>query len=68
MWDGLARGAKGHASSLYLLAYYLGSSIAGSLGGYFWLADGWNAVVAFILIMLAICLVSAVAIARLSRR
>lgn len=64
----LAHGAKGHASSLYLLAYYLGSSIAGSLGGYFWLADGWNAVVAFILIMLAICLVSAVAIARLSRR
>ncbi|OCI96988.1 hypothetical protein A6U86_15335 [Rhizobium sp. AC27/96] len=64
----LASGAKGHASSLYLLAYYLGSSIAGSLGGYFWLADGWNAVVAFILIMLAICLVSAVAIARLARR
>ncbi|MGV1759172.1 MFS transporter [Rhizobium sp. A22-96] len=64
----LAHGAKGHASSLYLLAYYLGSSIAGSLGGYFWLADGWNAVVAFILIMLAICLVSAVAIAKLARR
>ena len=64
----LAHGAKGHASSLYLLAYYLGSSIAGSLGGYFWLADGWNAVVSFILIMLAICLVSAIAIARLSRR
>ncbi|TIX92228.1 MFS transporter [Rhizobium sp. P44RR-XXIV] len=64
----LAHGAKGHASSLYLLAYYLGSSIAGSLGGYFWLADGWNAVVAFILIMLAICLVSALAIARLARR
>ena len=64
----LARGAKGHASSLYLLAYYLGSSIAGSLGGYFWLADGWNAVVAFILIMLAACLVSAFAVARLARR
>jgi len=64
----LARGAKGHASSLYLLAYYLGSSIAGSLGGYFWLADGWNAVVVFILIMLAVCLVSAFAVARLARR
>ena len=64
----LARGAKGHASSLYLLAYYLGSSIAGSLGGYFWLADGWNAVVAFILIMLAASLVSAFAVARLARR
>ena len=64
----LARGAKGHASSLYLLAYYLGSSVAGSLGGYFWLADGWNAVVAFILIMLAASLVSAFAVARLARR
>ena len=64
----LAHGAKGHASSLYLLAYYLGSSIAGSLGGYFWLADGWNAVVVFILIMLAVCLVSAFAVARLARR
>ena len=64
----LASGAKGHASSLYLLAYYLGSSIAGSVGGYFWLADGWSAVVAFILAMLAACLVSAFAVARLARR
>ena len=64
----LARGAKGHASSLYLLAYYLGSSIAGSVGGYFWLADGWSAVVAFILAMLAACLVAALGVARLARR
>ncbi|MEZ2221282.1 MFS transporter [Rhizobium sp. RCC_161_2] len=64
----LASGAKGHASSLYLLAYYLGSSIAGSVGGYFWLADGWSAVVAFILAMLAICLVSAFGVAGLARR
>lgn len=64
----LADGFKGHASSLYLLAYYLGSSIAGSVGGYFWLADGWNAVVAFILVMLALCLASALAVARLARR
>ncbi|MDK4740793.1 MFS transporter [Rhizobium sp. CNPSo 3464] len=64
----LARGAKGHASSLYLLAYYLGSSIAGSVGGYFWHADGWSAVVAFILAMLAICLVAAFGVARLAHR
>ncbi|HEY0124558.1 MAG TPA: MFS transporter [Rhizobium sp.] len=64
----LASGAKGHASSLYLLAYYLGSSIAGSVGGYFWLADGWSAVVGFILAMLAACLISAFTVARLARR
>ncbi|MGH6860323.1 MAG: MFS transporter [Phyllobacterium sp.] len=52
----LARDTKGHASSLYLLAYYLGSSIAGSLGGYFWLADGWTAVILFTLVMLAAAL------------
>ncbi|WP_432761344.1 MFS transporter [Rhizobium mayense] len=63
----LARGAKGHASSLYLLAYYLGSSIAGSVGGSFWLADGWSAVVTFILAMLTACLVAAFGVARLAR-
>jgi YNFM family putative membrane transporter len=64
----LARDTKGHASSLYLLAYYLGSSIAGSLGGYFWLADGWSAVVGFILFLLAGCLVAALCVARLASR
>ncbi|HAI28647.1 MAG TPA: MFS transporter, partial [Thalassospira sp.] len=44
-WVGrLAETAKGHASSLYLLAYYLGSSIMGSVGGWFWDQGGWNAV------------------------
>lgn len=60
----LALNTKGHASSLYLLAYYLGSSVAGSLGGYFWSADGWTAVVAFTFIMLALAFVSALAAAR----
>jgi YNFM family putative membrane transporter len=47
-WVGrMAARAKGHASSLYLLAYYMGSSIMGSLGGYFWTHGGWNAVAAF---------------------
>jgi YNFM family putative membrane transporter len=55
----LARDTKGHASSLYLLAYYLGSSVAGSLGGYFWLADGWSGVISFNLILLAFCLIAA---------
>jgi YNFM family putative membrane transporter len=64
----LARSSKGHASSLYLLAYYLGSSIAGSVGGYFWLAAGWPAVVSFILVMLALCLAAAMGVARLARQ
>jgi YNFM family putative membrane transporter len=55
----LARGTKGHASSLYLLGYYLGSSVAGSLGGHFWSADGWWAVVAFTSSMLLAALIAA---------
>jgi YNFM family putative membrane transporter len=47
-WVGrLAATAKGHASSLYLLAYYLGSSVGGTAGGPFWSAGGWPAVAGF---------------------
>jgi MFS transporter, YNFM family, putative membrane transport protein len=40
-----ARQAKAQASSLYLLTYYLGSSIAGSAGGLFWASAGWAGVI-----------------------
>lgn len=40
-----AQDNKGHATSLYLLFYYLGSSIIGSAGGWFWLYAGWLGVV-----------------------
>ncbi|MGL4119233.1 MFS transporter, partial [Escherichia coli] len=46
----------GQASSLYLFSYYLGSSIAGTLGGVFWHNYGWNGVGAFIALMLVIAL------------
>jgi YNFM family putative membrane transporter len=47
-WVGrLAASDKGHATSLYLLVYYLGSSVAGSLGGWFWAGAGWPGVAAF---------------------
>ena len=36
---------KGHATSLYLLFYYLGSSTIGSLMGLSWQAGGWHAVI-----------------------
>lgn len=45
-WVGrLAEAHKGHAASLYLLAYYLGSSVVGSIGGWFWLEGGWLGIV-----------------------
>lgn len=41
----LAGVSKGHAASLYLLFYYLGSSLVGSAGGWFWQQGGWPAIV-----------------------
>jgi YNFM family putative membrane transporter len=64
----LARGMKGHASSLYLLGYYLGSSVAGSIGGHFWSAGGWPAVAAFTSILLLASLVAALQARRIARR
>ena len=37
-----ARTAKAQASSIYLFAYYLGSSISGTIGGIFWVWGGWD--------------------------
>lgn len=39
---------KAQASSLYLLCYYTGSSIAGTLGGLFWIQFRWTGVVLFV--------------------
>jgi YNFM family putative membrane transporter len=58
-WVGrLAAGTKGHASSLYLLAYYMGSSIIGSAGGWFWAEGGWPAVAGFTLTVQAVALLA----------
>jgi YNFM family putative membrane transporter len=52
-WLGrLAASDKGHATSLYLLVYYIGSSVAGSLGGWFWAGIGWPGVAGFCGVML----------------
>ncbi len=65
-WVGqLARGAKGHASSLYLLAYYLGSSAMGSAGGWFYARGGWNELVAFVMCLLSLGLVASVSLFRI---
>ena len=55
---------KGHATSLYLLAYYAGSSLIGSVGGWFWSAAGWPGVVGFVLALLALALAAALALER----
>lgn len=51
-----ARRARGQASSLYLFSYYLGSSVAGTLGGVFWHHFGWHGITAFIAAMLVMAL------------
>lgn len=68
-WVGrLAESAKGHASSLYLLAYYLGSSIMGSGGGWFWAHGGWNAVAGFSVALLGCALVCGLYLWRLASK
>ena len=61
----LAHDAKGHASSLYHLIYYIGSSLAGWVGGWFYAVGNWPAVVAFTLVMLVAAFASALRINRL---
>lgn len=39
-----AQVGRAQASAIYLFAYYLGSSVLGTLGGYAWVAWGWNGV------------------------
>jgi YNFM family putative membrane transporter len=49
--------APAQASALYLLAYYLGSSVAGPLGGAAWESGRWNDVVLVGAVLLAVALV-----------
>ncbi|MGN6131280.1 MAG: hypothetical protein ACTHOK_13160 [Nocardioidaceae bacterium] len=44
----------GQAASLYLFAYYLGSSVFGSVAGRAWSGGGWPAVVALAAALLAV--------------
>ena len=67
-WVGrMASSSKGHAASLYLLAYYLGSSLMGSVGGWFWGWGGWPAVAGFTAVLLALALVAALRLQSLER-
>lgn len=67
-WVGrVAQGAKGHAASLYLLFYYVGSSVTGTLGGWFWEHGGWRALAALTAVLTLLGFWVLVSLARLSR-
>lgn len=54
-WIGkVATHDKAQASSLYLLFYYVGSSVGGTAGGTFWSLYGWEGVVIMISCFLAL--------------
>ena len=66
-WVGLrAEQARAQASTLYMFAYYAGSSVAGVLGGTFWLAGGWNGVASLIGAMVIVALVLALLLSRMA--
>jgi len=65
-WVGLrAEHARAQASTLYMLAYYIGSSVAGVLGGSFWVTAGWSGIVTFIGGMSVTALILAFALAKM---
>jgi YNFM family putative membrane transporter len=59
-----AQVAPAQASALYMCAFYVGSSIAGSVGGLFYGRGGWPLTIAFVLGLLAVALASAVSLRR----
>jgi len=64
-WVGLqAQHAKAQAAALYLFFYYVGSSVAGAVGGVFWDGWRWRGVMGFVAAMLLL----AIGIVRASTR
>lgn len=64
-WVGLrAEKARAQASALYLFFYYLGSSVAGSLGGWAFSGHGWPGVAAFVGGLVGVAFLVAVGLSR----
>jgi YNFM family putative membrane transporter len=64
-WVGArAKVAPAQASALYMCAFYVGSSVAGSAGGLFYGRGGWPLTIAFVLGLLAVALGGAVSLRR----
>ncbi len=59
-----AETARAAAASLYLFAYYVGSSLFGSLGGLFWSRFGWPGIMALVALLIALALTLAASLAR----
>ncbi|MFT4196729.1 MAG: MFS transporter [Pseudoxanthomonas sp.] len=55
----LGRHSRGHAASLYLLAYYTGSSLLGWASGWAWQHGGWPLLAGFCLTLAALACVAA---------
>jgi len=67
-WVGrLAKEAKGQAAALYLLAYYIGSSLVGSYGGHMWADYGWNGVAGLVFALLVIGVLATLRLRRLDQ-
>jgi YNFM family putative membrane transporter len=58
--------ARAHASSFYLFSYYMGSSIAGSAGGLAWVHAGWDGVVVYVSLLVAVGLAIALKLRKLA--
>ncbi len=56
---------RAQASAVYLCLYYLGSSVLGTAGGWFFAHSGWTGVVAFFASLYGLALLVAVWLARL---
>lgn len=67
-WVGfLATHSRAQASSLYLFSYYLGSSVSGTGGGYFYGIWGWPGVALLILFLLGFAGLAGLRLASLNR-
>jgi YNFM family putative membrane transporter len=60
----LGGGGTGQASALYLLAYYLGSSVFGALSGRAWTSGGWTDVTTMTVTLTAVGGLLALALVR----
>ncbi len=64
-WVGARSGnLKATAATLYLLAYYIGVTVGGWVGGYFWIHLGWSGVILMVTLFLATALAIALRIGR----
>lgn len=64
----LGGGGTGQAASLYLFAYYLGSSVFGGLAGAAWTSAGWYGVAAEAVVLLLVTLLLAMLLRRIPIR